>query len=166
MPTMGNNWQANLCPRVTSVWIRLSLTQRETEVESRLLKLGFTVAEGHLKQAVSAHTRGEWAAANSQMRTFVESLFDSFADKLLPAPPPTTSHGRREQLARLSPPFIDPALNEWDFTSNNGFVQGFWKRLHPSGSHPGLSDEDDCTFRLQMVYLVAHRFLKRFENYP
>ena len=142
------------------------LAPKETEVESLLSKFGFTVAYGHLKQAVSAHTRGEWAAANSQMRTFVESVFDSFADKLLPAPLPPSSHERREQLATLNPPFIDPALNEWDSKSGNGFVQGFWKRLHPSGSHPGLSDEDDCTFRLQLVYLVAHRFLKRLENYP
>lgn len=142
------------------------IAAKETEVESLLLKFGFSVAAGHLNQAVNAHTRGDWAAANSQLRTFVESLFDSFADKLVPAPALPTSHGRREQLAKLSPPFIDPALNEWDFTSNNGFVQGFWKRLHPSGSHPGLSDEDDCTFRLQLVHLVAYRFLKRFDNYP
>lgn len=144
----------------------LPLAPKETEVETLLLKFSFTIAEGHLKQAVSAHTRGDWAAANSQMRTFVECLFDSFADKLLPTPLPPTSHGRREQLSKLNPPFIDPALNEWDFTSNGGFVQGFWKRLHPSGSHPGLSDEEDCTFRLQLVYLVAHRFLRRFDTYP
>lgn len=143
------------------------LASKQTDVESLLSKFAFTVAEGHLKQALNAHTRGDWAAANSQMRTFVESLFDSFAEKLLSPPLPTTSHLKRELLAKLHPPFIDPLLNEWDFSQHGGcgFVQGFWKRLHPDGSHPGLSDEDDCTFRLQLVYLVAHRFLKRFENY-
>lgn len=100
------------------------------------------------------------------MRSFVESLFDSFADKLLPHPLSSSSYARREQLAKLNPPFIDPTLNEWDFTSSKGFVQGFWNRLHPSGSHPGLSDEDDSTFRLQLVFLVVYRFLKRYENYP
>lgn len=143
----------------------LSIATKQSEVEGLLSKYGFRVPEGHLKQALSAHTRGDWAAANSQMRTFTESLFDCFANKLLTPPLPSTSHHRREQLAKLNPPFIDPALNEWD-PSGNGFIQGFWKRLHPSGSHPGLSDEDDCTFRLQLVYLVAHRFLKRFDHYP
>jgi hypothetical protein len=145
----------------------LSLASKQTEVESLLSKFAFSIAEGHLKQALNAHTRGDWAAANSQMRTFVESLFDSFAEELLSPPLPTTSHSKREQLAKLKPPFIDPLLNEWDFSQHGGcgLVQGFWKRLHPDGSHPGLSDEDDCTFRLQLVYLVAHRFLKRFENY-
>lgn len=140
--------------------VSVPLAAKQTEVESQLLKFGFSIAEGHLKQANSAHTRGDWAAANSQMRTFVESLFDSFAEKLLPAPLPATSHLKREGLAKLNPPFIDPSLNEWDFSQHGGcgFVQGFWKRLHPDGSHPGLSDEDDCTFRLQLVYLVAHRF--------
>lgn len=142
------------------------LATKQTEVESLIKNFGFSTAEGHLNQALSAHTRGDWAAANSQMRSFVESLFDSFADKLLSHPLPSSSNARREQLAKLNPPFIDPTLNEWDFTSSKGFVQGFWNRLHPSGSHPGLSDEDDSTFRLQLVFLVAHRFLKRYESYP
>lgn len=142
------------------------LATKQTEVESLIKNFGFSTAEGHLNQALSAHTRGDWAAANSQMRSFVESLFDSFADKLLSHPLPSSSNARREQLANLNPPFIDPTLNEWDFTSSKGFVQGFWNRLHPSGSHPGLSDEDDSTFRLQLVFLVAHRFLKRYESYP
>src|SRR5215831_985807 len=90
----------------------IALAQQQTAVEALLLQFGFTVADGHLKQALSAHARGDWAAANSQMRTFIESLFDCFADKLLNPPLPATSHGRREQLARLIPPFIDPAVNE------------------------------------------------------
>ena len=150
----------------TIVPVSLPIAPKQSVVEQLLIAHGFTVADGHLKQALNAHTRGDWAAANSQMRVFVESLFDSFADKLLTAPLPTTSHLRKEKLARLDPPFIDPTLNEWDFSQPKGFMQGFWNRLHPSGSHPGLSDEDDCTFRLQLVFIVAHRFLKRFDNYP
>ncbi len=143
----------------------IPIASRQNEVETLLSRFSFSVPEGHLQQAHNAHTRGDWAAANSQVRTFIESLFDEFARKLV-NPFPSTSHGRREQLAKLNPPFIDPSLNEWDLSGNSGFVQGFWKRLHPTGSHPGLSDEDDCTFRLQVAYLVAHRFLKRFESYP
>ena len=142
------------------------LATKQTEVESLIKKFGFSTAEGHLNQALSAHIRGDWAAANSQMRCFVESLFDAFSDRLLSHPLPSSSNAQREQFAQLKPPFIDPNLNEWDFKSNKGFIQGFWNRLHPSGSHPGLSDEDDSTFRLQLVFLVAYRFLKRYESYP
>jgi hypothetical protein len=142
------------------------LAPRQTEVEQMLLKQRFTVANGHLQQAISAHTRGDWAAANAQIRSFIESLFSEFARVLITTGLGTTSYQRLEQLAQLNPPFIDQNLNEWDFSKPKGFVQGFWNRLHPMGSHPGLSDEDDCTFRLQLSFLVAHRFLKRFENYP
>lgn len=150
----------------TIVPVSLPMAPKQTVVEQLLTTHDFTVADGHLKQALKAHTRGDWAAANSQMRVFVESLFDHFADRLLAAPLPPSSHLRKEKLAGLNPPFIDPTLNEWDFSQPKGFLQGFWNRLHPSGSHPGLSDEDDCTFRLQLVFIVAHRFLKRFDNYP
>src|SRR5882672_5576641 len=84
----------------------LHLASKQSEVDRLLSEFKFSVAKGHLEQALNAHTRGDWAAANSQIRTFVESLFDSFAEKLLSYPLPTTSHLKREQLARLNPPFI------------------------------------------------------------
>jgi hypothetical protein len=40
-------------------------------------------------------------------------------------------------------------------------MQAFFRRLHPAGSHPGLSDEDDSTFRLHLVLLVARNLLRR-----
>ena len=141
------------------------LAPKQSELEALLDKHGFTTPLGHLQQALSAHTRGDWAAANGQLRPFIESLFDCIADKLLPTPLPATSHARRDALSKLNPPFIDPALNEWD-GSGNGFLQGFWRRLHPQGPHPGLSDEDDCTLRLQLSILVGHHFAKRFDTYP
>ena len=48
---------------------------------------------GHLDQAVEAHTRGDWAACNSQLRTFLESLFDDIARNVRPqeaAQPPSS----------------------------------------------------------------------------
>ncbi len=137
----------------------------ESELEAMLINHGFTVPLGHLQQALAAHTRGDWAAANAQLRSFIEGVFDSIADDLLTPPLPTTSRQRRNALSRLSPPFIDPALNEWH-SNGKGFLEGFWHRLHPQGSHPGLSGEEDCTFRLQMVVLVGHHFVKRFDTLP
>ena len=49
--------------------------------------------------------------------------------------------------------------------SNDGknLVNGVLKRLHPQGSHPGLSDEEDCTFRLHLVLVLARFFLRRLD---
>jgi len=38
-----------------------------------------------------------------------------------------------------------------------------FKRLHPQGAHPGLSDEEDSTFRLHMVLLLCWLFLRRLD---
>lgn len=141
---------------------QIELSEKENELNQLLKKFGFSTAIGHLEQAVSAHTRGDWAASNSQLRSFIESLFDLIAVNLITqSSMPQTSHLRREELAKLNPPFFSQSLNEWEVGKNSGFVQGFWKRLHPHGSHPGLSDEVDNTFRLHLVFLVSHHFLKR-----
>lgn len=143
----------------------IDLSKKESELEFFLKNSGFQIARGHFEQAIDAHTRGAWAAANSQLRTFVESLFDEIAKRVLDKISlPSSSHNLREALAKADPPFFMASLNEWEIGSKGGFVQGFWRRLHSDGSHPGLSDEEDSTFRLHLVVLVAHHFLKRFNE--
>lgn len=138
----------------------------QDELHRMLEAHGFTRALGHLDQATAAHARGDWAAANSQLRTFVEELLDRIAGRLSGGETDqlSSSHRRREWLARCEPPFLDPQLNEWDVGGTVGFVQGFWRRLHPEGSHPGLSDENDCTFRLHIVLIIAEHFMRRFDE--
>ena len=142
---------------------KANLKEHESELEQLLEKFDMDTAKGHLDQAFSAYSRGEWASSNSQLRTFVESLFEAIADEL-GIPEQARSHQRKEKLAQLSPPFLDPSLNEWKVGDNGGFVQGFWRRLHPEGSHPGLSDEEDSTFRLHMTLIVSHHYLRRLSN--
>ena len=143
----------------------IKLVEKENELNSLLDKFGFTTTKGHIDQAISAHTRGDWASANAQLRSFMESLFDSIADKLVgnktTLPPP--GHQRCELLAKLNPPFFIPTLNEWEI-GKCGFLQGLLKRLHPKGSHPGLSDEEDSTFRLHLMILTASYYLKRLDS--
>lgn len=134
---------------------------------SRLLhKYEFETAAGHLEQALAAHARGDWAAANGQLRTFVEELFNRIADRLSEGHTEqlTSSHERREWLATADPPFLHPELNEWEPGKAGGFVQGLWRRLHPEGSHPGLSDEADSSLRLHVVLIVAEHFMKRLDD--
>lgn len=136
----------------------IKLVEKENELNSLLDKFGFTTTKGHIDQAISAHTRGNWASANAQLRSFMESLFNSIADKLVGAKITTLQSPRFQKscklLAKLNPPFLIPTLNEY------GFLQGLLKRLHPQGSHPGLSDEEDSTFRLHLVILTASYYLK------
>ncbi|MGO9837288.1 MAG: hypothetical protein ACLP1X_24100 [Polyangiaceae bacterium] len=61
----------------------------------------------------------------------------------------------------MKPPFLLRELNEWD-DNGLGFFNGLIKRLHPQGSHPGLSEDEDSTFRLHIVLLTARLVLKRF----
>lgn len=144
----------------------IQLPEQANQLDSLLTKYGFTTAKGHLEQARNAHTRGEWASANAQLRSFMESLFDSITEKLAGGTTslPSASYQRREFLARTNPPFLLVSLNEWEIGGRGGFLQGLWNRLHPQGSHPGLSDEEDSTFRLHIVLLAATHYLKRLDE--
>lgn len=140
---------------------QLPIIAEENELIELLNRFGYSVAKGHYEQAVSAHSRGDWAAANSQLRNFVEEFFDRISEAIASGSH-TSSHNRRETLAEEG--FFQSDLNEWS-KDGKGFVQGFWRRLHPQGSHPGLSEKEDSTFRLHLVIVVMHYFAKRFVSY-
>lgn len=59
------------------------------ETESELLRLldvyQLYTAKGHLRQAMDTHARGDWAAANGQLRTFFDALLDSLAERVDPS---------------------------------------------------------------------------------
>lgn len=48
----------------------VDLPAADDEVHQLLKQFGFNVPLGHLDQTIDAHIRGEWAATNSQTRTF------------------------------------------------------------------------------------------------
>ena len=137
------------------------LPRGDDEVHALLDRYGFAVSKGHLDQGIAAHARGDWAAANAQFRPFVESLLDSIAERLGGgAPLPPAGNQRRIWLANRNPSFFFAELNEWD-GQGRGFMEAFFRRLHPAGAHPGLSDEHDSTFRLHLVLLVGRNLLRR-----
>jgi hypothetical protein len=142
----------------------LDLPRADDEVHALLDEFQFVMPKGHLDQAIAAHARGGWAAANAQFRPFVEGLLDVIAERLLPgAALPPAGHPRRQLLAQMNPPFFFADLNEWT-GHGTGFLEGFYRRLHPQGAHPGLSDEEDSTFRLHLVLLVARLLLRRLKQ--
>lgn len=107
------------------------------------------------------HVRCDWAAANSQVRTFLDALLDEIAVKLDPeAANLKSGQPRRTKLAAIG--FLSRELNEWD-DRGLGFINGLIQRLHPMGSHPGLSDGDDSAFRLHIVLITGRLMLARFD---
>jgi hypothetical protein len=144
----------------------LDLPAADDEVHSLLDEFQLEVAAGHLNQAITAHARGDWAAANAQLRAFVEALFDGIAQAIganQGIAIPATGNPRRIWLAQLNPPFLLQGLNEWT-GQGTGFLEAFFRRLHPQGAHPGLSDEEDSTFRLHLVLLTARSLMKRLQG--
>jgi hypothetical protein len=141
----------------------VQMPEAKNEVDRLLSKYEMVTANGHLDQARDAHGRGDWGAANGQLRTFFDALLDSLAEKLDPTARDLRSgQPRRERLAKLG--FLSADLNEWSSDGKN-FINGLMRRLHPQGSHPGLSGDGDSTFRLQIVLVTARLLLTRFDTW-
>jgi hypothetical protein len=142
----------------------LGLPATESDLVRLLTKFNLDTAKGHLEQAVDAHARANWAGANGQIRTFLDALLDGIAERIDPdAKNLPTGQPRRAKLAIHR--FLSVPLNEWG-DDGRGFINGLVKRLHPEGPHPGLSDEDDSTFRLHIVLLTTTLLMRRFERGP
>ncbi|GHE04184.1 hypothetical protein U879_01855 [Defluviimonas sp. 20V17] len=144
----------------------LDFREAESELEELLNKHRLLTALGHLAQARSSYQRGDWAAANSQLRTFFESYLAEIAARLGYASSNVMTD-RLKFLGEIDPPFLMASYNEWlpkDKKVRSQFVEGLWSRMHPEGSHPGLSEEEDSTFRLQITLVTARLFLRRFDE--
>lgn len=142
----------------------------ENELFRLLDKYQFTTTKGHLEQAIENHSNGNWAGANSQFRTFLESLLVDICNKLIPSKN-CTSYGEALQWlatpSMITPVFLSPTLNEVPIPGaikDKTYISGLMKRLHPQGSHPGLSDEEDSTFRYHTLIVFARYVLKRLED--
>lgn len=139
---------------------KVPVAQSENRLINILKKYNFDTALGHYNQAIASHGRGEWAAANAQLRSFVEDFFDQTHTKIQ-AGSGDTSNQRRGELEKAG--FFRAEYNEY-LHNGKGFIEGFWKRLHPEGSHPGLSEESDATFRLHLVLVVIHYYAERLDE--
>jgi hypothetical protein len=138
--------------------------EAEDEIGMLLNGCGFQVAKGHLNQSMSAFQRGEWSSANGELRNFYESYLNEIAVGLGYSGT-GDSKVKRDFLGNLQPPFLLPDYNEWNANNQKPqFVQGLMSRLHPHGGHPGLSEEEDATFRLQISLVTARLFLRRYNQ--
>jgi hypothetical protein len=165
-------WESEATKKVTTL-VRmlpkdvpgLEFREAENEIVALLDSSGFTVAKGHLKQALSAFQRGEWSSANGELRNFFESYLNEIAVGLGYAGGEDSKAKRYFLGAGLQPPFLLADYNEWNANNQKPqYVQGLMSRMHPHGGHPGLSEEEDATFRLQITLVTARLFLRRFSQ--
>jgi hypothetical protein len=78
------SWENDRSPKLRAALpAELELPVVDDEVHQLLKHFQFQEPLGHLAQAIEAHTRGDWAATNGQLRTFLESLFNELPDTLL-----------------------------------------------------------------------------------
>lgn len=152
----------------------INASKKEDEVIIALRKYGFSTTIGHLENAKSSYFNSNYPALTGQLRTYVESLFVDMATFIkskdvgcteIANITPTEATTSMQVLAKCTNPIIVPALNEWDGGNKKTFIEGFWKRLHPLGSHPGLPDIDESVFRFQLVLLVTCNLINRFEKF-
>lgn len=165
-------WQSEATNRVTEILRMLpddvpglNLREAESEVMALLDCSGFAVARGHLRQAISAFQRGEWSSTNGELRNFFESYLNEIA-VALGYVGRGDSKAKRDFLGdNVRPPFLLADYNEWNANNQKPqYVQGLMSRMHPHGGHPGLSEEEDATFRLQITLITARLFLRRFSQ--
>lgn len=148
----------------------IGVYEKEDNIRCVLDKYNFSRTVGHYNQAKGSYLSGNYAAVNSQLRSFVESLFmeiGKYIKHIERTNPnimniiPNSAIGAMQVLVKCNKPILDVDLNEWDGQSK-GFIEAFWKRLHPQGSHPGLPTIDETIFRFQLVILVTSNIISRF----
>lgn len=141
----------------------LDFREAESEIMRLLERHGFTTSKGHLRQALSAFNRGEWSSANGELRNFYESYLNEIADELGYSGTQNSKAKRDFLGSGVTPPFLLAEYNEWD-SQKTQYVQALMNRMHPHGGHPGLSEEEDATFRLQISLITARLFVRRFDQ--
>ncbi|MEW6066077.1 MAG: hypothetical protein AB1538_13095 [Bacillota bacterium] len=123
------------------------------KIEKKLGKMGLGVPLRHLEQARENYNLQLWESANASIRSFLEAVFNEIAEKLPTYPQNGIDQGgkRRQFLAEVN--FISKDESE--------LLKHLFKILHTSGSHPGISNESDCSSRILMSVGIAWRVLSR-----
>jgi hypothetical protein len=118
----------------------LALPAEASALERLLVDKGLPIAAGHYRQAVESFSDGNWAAANGQLRSSIEATLPEIAQQLT-----------GKQIGNV-PSAVDALRAAGHLVKGEEeFAKGLWALSHASGSHPGLSDQEDSRFRLLAV---------------
>jgi hypothetical protein len=134
------------------------------ELSNNLDYFKLVTAIGHLAQAQINYRNGQWAAANAMIRTCFETVLIFINEKLNSQNHAISGGDAITKLTTIN--FFREDLNEADkLKQPYGFIGGLWKMLHPHGLHPGLSEEEDSTFRYHVTLVTLNYYLKRLKTH-
>lgn len=125
-----------------------------TWIEAELDRRGWTEPAGHYRQAVANFADSNWAAANSQLRTFFEAIIRTVAGLEEAKGPGVVQKGFDALDAR----------GDLLVEGEAAFGKAAWRLMHEGGSHPGLSDQDTSRFRLLTLTGYARLLLSRLPD--
>jgi hypothetical protein len=129
----------------------MDVSPQRGKLETMLEQKGLETARGHWDQVTDNVARGNWASANSQMRSFLEGVFDHVAAARWEGTDAAPTGGAARRFLQ----------DEGHMSEEHGeLVKALFKLLHTEGSHPGLSEEADCHTRVLMVMGVALYWLQ------
>lgn len=146
----ADGWEYDIeSARLTSVVPGVAVPEHLSGLEEELEGRGWTTAAGHFRQAVEGFGAGNWATTNSQLRSFLEDMLPLAAE---------ATDGKRPSSARAA---LDMLKKEVLLNGEFDFLKGLWTLCQSRGSHPGLSDRAEATFRLMVVTAEARHLLGR-----
>jgi hypothetical protein len=146
----ADGWEYDIeSARLTSVVPGVAVPEHLSGLEEELEERGWTTAAGHFRQAVEGFGAGNWATTNSQLRSFLEDMLPLAAE---------ATDGKRPSSARAA---LDILKKEVLLKGEFDFLKGLWTLCQSRGSHPGLSDRAEATFRLMVVTAEARHLLGR-----
>lgn len=130
-----------------------ALAAELSALEQDLQERDLNVAATHYRQAHESFVAGNWEAANSQTRSFMENLLIELGRR-------RTSNARSNAEAALqdlrTAGFFDDA--EWQM------LKGFWQSIQDNGPHHGLSHEQEALFRLHVATSVARYAIHKLHS--
>ncbi len=121
-----------------------------SNLEKQLEELALKVALTHYEQAAENFVKGNYEAANGQVRSFAEGLFIDLCKQRCGKAFDDASAALQHMRDRG---WLDVA--EWNH------FRSFWANIQDNGPHHGLSSEEEALFRLHSATALARYLLSK-----
>ena len=111
------------------------LPEKISYVKAALMENNYEIALFHLQEALSSYELGNYSAANGQIRTFLEALFEEIVNNKLKI---KCKGGDCKKIF----------AKKYFTLEESQAAKAFSALLHTKGSHPGKSEKHETEFRL------------------
>ncbi|WP_142935568.1 hypothetical protein [Balnearium lithotrophicum] len=135
------------------------LPEKISLIREKLTDYNLEISLHHIDEALSSYKLGNYASANSQIRTFFGAFFQEIMKKLQ-----RDCEGEGDCRKKFLEFFLKPVLDEKEFKAIDNMLTGFSKFLHSKGSHPGIPDKATTEFRLTVAVAWVLYTLELLKN--